>query len=69
MAELSLADAQAMIISQREEIETLRKENGELKQRLGEGDSDAQVEAYLKKKFELEQQQREKQATLKKELV
>lgn len=69
MAQMTLEDAQAMITSQRTEIETLRKENGELKQRLGEGDSDAQVEAYLKEKYEREKQQREKQATLKKELV
>lgn len=69
MAELSLEDAQAMITSQREEIETLRKENGELKQRLGEGDSDAQVEAYLKEKYEREKQQSEKQQALKNDLV
>lgn len=69
MAELSLEDARTMIDAQRQEIETLRKENGELKQRLGEGDSDAQVEAYLKEKYEREKQQSEKQQALKKDLI
>lgn len=69
MAELSLEDARTMIDAQRQEIEALRKERDELKVRLGDGDSDAQVEAYLKEKYEREKQQREKQQALKNDLV
>lgn len=69
MAELSLEDARTMIDAQRQEIEALRKERDELKVRLGEDDSDAQVEAYLKQKFLRERQQSEKQQALKKDLI
>jgi len=69
MAELSLEDARTMIDAQRQEIEALRKERDELKVRLGEGDSDKEVENYLRSKYSREQQQREKQQALKNDFV
>lgn len=68
MAELS-EDARTMIDAQRQEIEALRKERDELKVRLGEGDSDKEVENYLRSKYSREQQQREKQQALKNDFV
>lgn len=65
----TLEDAQAMITSQREEIENLRKENGELKKRLGEGDVDEDVKKYLEDKFKKDQANAERQKTIKEGLV